>query len=98
MKLSFVLFPILLSYKIAGYKKNANFVAYSPIVQKPYKLVFANTVLRGWLGDTDRSGLCLGPRFIVPSEGLGLWEMEFAHVLTPGERPSSTEIRACNQT
>ena len=45
-----------------------------------------------------QTGLCLGPRFIVSSEGLALGEMEFAHMLTPGERPSSTEIRTCNQT
>ena len=45
-----------------------------------------------------QTGRCLGPRFIVSSEGHALGEIDFAHMLTPEERPSSTEIRTCNQT
>ena len=46
-----------------------------------------------------QTGLCLGPWFIrVSTEGLAVGEIEFAHMLTPGERPSSTEIQTCSQT
>ena len=48
------------------------------------------------IGDTDRS--VSWTSVIVSSEGIALGEMEFAHMLTPGEKPYSTEIRTCNQT
>ena len=40
---------------------------HSPIVQRPYGLGVAKTALHL----ATQTGLCLGPRFIVSSEGLG---------------------------
>ena len=45
---------------------------------KTYGLGVVKTLLRGWRH--RHAGLCLGPRFIVSSEGLVLGEMEFAHM------------------
>ena len=46
--------------------------------------------LATWLA--TQTGLCLGPRFIVSPEGLGLWEMEFAHMFTPTEKCATAGI------
>ena len=54
-------------------KKKANVAAYSQIVQRPYGLGVAKTLLRGWR-HRQACGLD-GPRLRVSSEGLALGEM-----------------------
>ena len=66
----------------------ANFVDYSPIIQRPYELGVAKTLLSSW---RHRQG-CVSCWTLVYSLIGKTWGVEFVHKLTPTEKCATAGI------